>query len=324
MPADQTIKLRSPGELIAAVPYLIGFHPADCYVVCGLVADSPVMHLRVDDSASSDLDDLTEMLKSHLKRGGAERSILIAHGHVASESLLPLTASLRAAGMPVLDALSVVDGRWRSLLCDSTTCCPATGNPIPQPEQLPAVAQFVAAGRVARSSRAALIADLVPDPERQERTGECMGEIRDGNASAAESLQRWRDVVESVASGACLPGPRARAQLLVSLRNVSVRDALLAEIVEGPDAFDPVLAWLASSCPQPDAAPVLTLTALPAWLRGDGARAGQVLEVALAADSGYRLAQLLDCGLRAGVPPGEIAAVCRGATGGPDVPSAAS
>jgi hypothetical protein len=51
-------------------------------------------------------------------------------------------------------------------------------------------------------------------------------------------------------------------------------------------------------------APALTLLAVLAWWRGDGARAGMLVDRALAADPGHRLAVLMTQTLDAGMPPG--------------------
>ncbi|QCB93416.1 DUF4192 domain-containing protein [Cellulomonas shaoxiangyii] len=53
-------------------------------------------------------------------------------------------------------------------------------------------------------------------------------------------------------------------------------------------------------------APALTLLGLLAWWRGDGARAGLLLERALEHDEAYRLAALLARALGAGLPPGWV------------------
>jgi len=53
-------------------------------------------------------------------------------------------------------------------------------------------------------------------------------------------------------------------------------------------------------------APALTLLALLAWWRGDGARARVLLDGSLDAEPDYRLARLLDDALRAAIPPGWV------------------
>ncbi len=314
MPDTDIIKLRDPAELIAAIPYLIGFHPSDCFVACGLAADSPVLHLRVDAEAGTQPDALARLLTAHLQRAGAEGLILVGYGPTATAALTAVADGIRCGQLVVLDVLSVLDGRWRSLLCESAACCPPSGNALPDADQLPVVAQLVAAGRVARSDRAALIADVAADAERQAEVRQHLDELAAGQPDVtAVHLQRWLEGIAASATGAPMPTALRSAQLLTALRDVRVRDALMGVIAADPTGVEPLLAWLVSGCPTSAAAPVLTLTALPAWLRGDGARAAQLLELALSADPEYRLAQLLDCGLAAGLPPAEIAAICRSA-----------
>jgi len=48
------LRVRNPGDLIEAIPYLLGFHPRDSLVVVGLAGT------RVSVTARIDLDDLGE------------------------------------------------------------------------------------------------------------------------------------------------------------------------------------------------------------------------------------------------------------------------
>lgn len=41
-------------------------------------------------------------------------------------------------GLNVLDAVTVVGGRWRSVGCTNPACCPPEGNPMPEPVEPPA------------------------------------------------------------------------------------------------------------------------------------------------------------------------------------------
>src|ERR1700689_466378 len=45
---QHTLRLRDPGELLEAVPYLIGFHPRDSLVVVGLEGRQVAVTLRLD------------------------------------------------------------------------------------------------------------------------------------------------------------------------------------------------------------------------------------------------------------------------------------
>src|SRR5262245_62608422 len=48
------LRVRNPGDLIEAIPYLLGFHPRDSLVIVGLAGT------RVSITARVDLDDLRD------------------------------------------------------------------------------------------------------------------------------------------------------------------------------------------------------------------------------------------------------------------------
>lgn len=75
-------------------------------------------------------------------------------------------------------------------------------------------------------------------------------------------------------------------------------------ITAGVDVLERVIAHTRA----PDQAPALTLLALIAWWRADGARAAVLLDRALAADPDHRLAVLLSAALARGLCPGWLRA----------------
>ncbi len=138
-----------------------------------------------------------------------------------------------------------------------------------------------------------------------------------------------------------LPEATATGRLLAALEDVLVRDAVLVSFVEGNDRVaDRLVAGETGAAigqalgaitdpdhgrrPDPERAaaaravlehavahttrgrhaPALTLLAVLAWWEGDGARAGLLVDRALAADPTHRLALLVDQALAAGMPPG--------------------
>lgn len=50
----------------------------------------------------------------------------------AARTAATAVVAAEAAGLRVLDALSVADGRWRSYDCTNPSCCPPEGHPIPE------------------------------------------------------------------------------------------------------------------------------------------------------------------------------------------------
>lgn len=140
-------------------------------------------------------------------------------------------------------------------------------------------------------------------------------------------------------------GPAVVGRLLAGLEDVLVRDAVLLtfvpdadrvadRVVAGDDTADvgaalraiidpvhgtrpdrrrtaaarTVLEHLVAHAGRDGHAPVLTLLAVLAWWQGDGARAGVLVDRALTAEPGHRLAVLMDDALRTGMPPGWVRA----------------
>lgn len=164
-----TLRISSPSDLIAAVPYLIGFTPAESVVLVGLSGKRVVVTIRIDISdGESGL--ITAMGLAVAK---VEQVLLIAY----TEQTLPQWLAMPPA---CADALVVSAGRWRSLLCTNPDCCPVEGTPMPG--ETPAVAAAaVAAGLVAMADRAEVTASIQPGQTTQQATeqAEALGPIND-------------------------------------------------------------------------------------------------------------------------------------------------
>ncbi|MEW2382495.1 DUF4192 domain-containing protein [Micromonospora sp. NPDC047707] len=330
------LSVRSPGDLIAAVPYLLGFHPADSVVVVAMHGK------RVTFAARSDLPDPREPVEAaermaeparpvdeaarHLAavvaRQVADRATVLGYGPASrvTPAVDAVRAALADAGIPVLDALRVTDGRYWSYLCDEPECCPPDGTPYDTgSSKVTAAAVF--AGQVALPDRAALAAQVAPvdGPERvalrqaTERAGRRLADLLD-SAPEADVLG-GRTVRAAGRAAIRVAGRRHRngerldddevAWLSVLLTDVAVRDHAW-ERTDGRDAD--IALWtdvLRRAEPEFIAAPGSLLT-FAAWRAGHGSLAAVALERVLTLHPGYSLALLLDDLLRRGVPPAHL------------------
>src|SRR5687767_12432116 len=55
-----TMRLRSPGDVVAVLPYQLGYHPDDSLVVVALRDRAVVLVERVDLPAAADADEATQ------------------------------------------------------------------------------------------------------------------------------------------------------------------------------------------------------------------------------------------------------------------------
>ncbi|MEU9511862.1 DUF4192 domain-containing protein, partial [Micromonospora sp. NPDC048169] len=158
------LSVRSPADMVAAVPYLLGFHPADSVVVVAVRGRRVVFAARGDLPApGADPGPAARHLAQVVARQDADAATVVGYGPAARVTVIvdALGEALTATGLVVLDALRVTEGRWFSYLCAEPSCCPPEGTPYdPAASQVSAAAVF--AGQVALPDRAALAAQVSP------------------------------------------------------------------------------------------------------------------------------------------------------------------
>ncbi|MGC9666894.1 DUF4192 domain-containing protein [Planosporangium sp. 12N6] len=161
------ITLHTPADLLAAVPYLLGFHPAASVVVVGLAGTRVVFTARADlpppdappDRALALADQLGDVLA--VQRVDVALVIGYGEGPSVTRTVLPLRDALHRYGLRVAEILRAHQGRYWSYLCESVRCCPAEGTPYDiAATEVAAAATY--SGQVALPDRAALEQLLAP------------------------------------------------------------------------------------------------------------------------------------------------------------------
>lgn len=305
-------------ELVAALPHLVGFHPAQSLVVVWIGAGRVILTQRVDipDAAGrrAVLAGRAEWVfvpTSAAARADAAAAVLCCDDEADLHAVMPLVdrvhRQIEQAGVVLLDIVHLASGRFRSLLCDGP-CCPPEGRAVSPAVVEAAEAAFAFDGRAVLPDRAALVAQVAADPLA---IAEVAG-LLPQRPRRARRGDRWRDAAITEVLDVVLGRPTTlsadrRASVLRSLCDVRVRDTVLWDLAQvdadQAAAATTTLASLARSAPDALCAPVATCCAIAAWLTGDGALAGAAVERALAAERGYGLAGLIDAALRAGWPP---------------------
>src|SRR2546430_672927 len=155
--------LRSLDELLAVVPYLLGFHPVGSAVLLGLRDKRIVFQVRADLPPPVEASRFAEHHAELLVRQRAASAVVLGYG--AGPAVTPVVRRLQAAvearGIAVLDALRVEDGRYWSYLCHDPACCPPGGQPYDAATH-PLALAAVMDGYVALPSRQALARRFAP------------------------------------------------------------------------------------------------------------------------------------------------------------------
>ncbi|MCZ7440705.1 DUF4192 domain-containing protein [Micromonospora sp. WMMC241] len=206
------LSVRSPGDLVVAVPYLLGFHPADSVVVVAVRGRRVVFAARGDlPEPGADPGPAARHLAQVVVRQDADAATVIGYGPAArvTGAVDAVGEALDDAGLVVLDALRVTDGRWWSYLCGEPACCPADGTPYdPVASQVSAAAVF--AGQVALPDRAALAAQVSPfDGPVRLAMRRATGRARHRLAALTGGLPPGGAAVEGHQPGGAAPGGAA-------------------------------------------------------------------------------------------------------------------
>jgi hypothetical protein len=316
-PEAPVLRLRSPADVVEAVPYLVGFHPDHSIVVLCLSRRPKLLRLtmRQDLPPGRAAPQVAQMLAEHIRRSGGDLVVVACYPEGADEraaaerAVEELRARLDGPDCQLKEAVRVEDGRWWSYLCTEPRCCPPEGTPIAaEPGQVAAAA--VLGGHVALPSRASLPERLKPAnqiarlavlqalgaTEQQRDEAEWMD-------FAAGLLARYHDEQSKLT-------PQEAARLLVGLQDVRLRDECATWWYEPARNRESVGLWTDAVRHAPPgyvAAPA-TLLAVSAWLAGQGAFGNIALDRALADDPAYRLALLMDAVIQSGVSPSQFRA----------------
>jgi hypothetical protein len=318
-------RLSSPGDIVATVPTLCGFVPADSVVVLSLRGPRRRLGLtiRLDLPPPALVDQAAASLASRVVQDGGAAAVVVVYAGRRDDGLVAaLVACCEAAGVPVVEALHVQGGRWSSYVC-SGTCCPAEGTPVGAVPSLVEAEQTLD-GRAVLASREDLVRSLcAPAQSPQVRVAWAAWDRRVSQqglpAAREQGLLQAAFLLSSVERGGEVD-PVAAAELAVLLHDVPVRDEVAGWGLERGDALLSLVEQAARLVGPPHDAPVCTLLAWVAYARGDGARANVALERALRADPGYSLALLLQAALDGALPPEQVREAMR-AVSSPGSPS---
>jgi hypothetical protein len=312
--------LTSPHDLLAAIPFLIGYHPENSLVLVALKDDSVGMAMRVDmptDIAPESYD----LLASHFQREAADAALIVAY--VDSETdpepvLINASAALLRAGISIKESLIVSDGRYRSMLCHDSECCSPLGSPIPDIDSSRIAAEHVIAGHpMPFANVSGLVQSIAALPSAMEESWQ--SEVRafwiESDSESLLDLQRDGataviDLAGEYALGRGAEDRELAARVIGRISDIQVRDyALGSHNDETADAYWQMWRELLLIAPRGFVAPIASIFAALAYERGEGALAHKALDRALADDERYSLALLLRRVFTAGWPPQSFSAM---------------
>jgi Domain of unknown function (DUF4192) len=300
-------KVRRPDELLAIIPYLIGFHPDESIVAVFIQSGRVVLAARIDLPPESADDELVAQIQYLAKRHDASALALVAYSAASLPAHRLLTRLMDRLGNHTLaDVIYVGHGRWWSLTCEED-CCPLSGTPFDHGSH-PLSAAAVFAGLGARANRQELAASVSGPPETELPRLQGLAETLvtelehfDNPSAASRLMVSMVDTAMSDSSALT-----ERHSLLLGLLVIDLRVRDIAWALIGPDdAEEHVRLWgaVVAKVPPTLAAAPLCLLGLAAWVCGAGALLNCCCERLAEVDPGYSLGRLLREISAQAVPP---------------------
>lgn len=226
---DLACRISGPDAMIAAVPFLVGFHPSDSMVIVWLRQQRVVLTQRVDlPPAGADIDAEMKTTVGIARSAAADSAVVIVFGadprvagsqpastpdeavdsgkgvarSIAVGWLDDLAAvvqsTMMAEQVTCLDVLHVFEDRWWSYLCQSD-CCPSSGRPLNPQVQADVARCLAGSGIEPASSRQAVVASLESDPlavaRVQPDVTRILGELHSRMSAASaptDEIEQWR------------------------------------------------------------------------------------------------------------------------------------
>lgn len=214
VPNATVVRVAGPEDLLAYIPYRLGFEPAESVVAVsltgprqrvGLVARVDLDDLRLrrpDDEDGPDGAATARWLTDHVVADGADRAVVVLY--TAADPTPASSPARRAAEvlrarlerrLPGVEVWLVTPSGYRALDCTDPGCCPPEGRSLGALKSSRVAAHMVLEGRTVAGTREERYA-LRPAPEA-------------ARTHARRAAARWSDTYRRHLNGTRYPGGRA-------------------------------------------------------------------------------------------------------------------
>ncbi|RYE80708.1 MAG: DUF4192 domain-containing protein [Myxococcales bacterium] len=303
-----TFTARTPVDLIALAPVVLGFHPQDSIVLLTFGANhGRQFHARVELPVDpDDIAAVVQVLVRPIERHGITDAAVLIYSddvEVVHRAAVELVPAIDEAGCRVIDALRVDDDCYQPALDTDAA-------PVPYDiSNHEFTVQSVYLGRQALPSRADIADQLVGGSETE------IEEVRAAAEQArAEGIpapgkdaaqRRWiRAFIDSWLASRELASTEESGVLVHLLETVELRDVAW-ERINQDNCEQMIELWvqLLRRCPEEFLPAPAALLGFSAWLAGHGALAWCAVDRCLGEDPDYSLGHLLSKLLTEAVPP---------------------
>jgi hypothetical protein len=293
---DAHCRLRSPEDLLGAVPFLLGFHPSDSIVAVFIAPEGEVRcvgRANVDEPVA----EVIAQFRAVLAGRSISHVALVGYGRHTNDRVLNDVLHGLRRDATILCGLWVSQDEYRCAW-DGCDCLASHGVPF-DPRATVSAAILTSRGYVAATSRAAVVAELAVDRAAQAVVLEAIEQQngRPASFTVADALQvaergEKLDNVQAGALASLLRQPQARDQAWLATDDQPWQRQLW---------FD-----LTRRVPDSHAGPVATLAAWWAWRTGNEMLAVEALRRALDCDPHSGFTQTIATLITAKIDPASL------------------
>lgn len=288
------VRAKGPADVLAMIPYLVGFTPTDSMVVLALEGPRKRFGpcIRIDLACQQDAAAQADYLASVVAHHRFDPLIVVAYSEDlprAAAVVEPLVAKLGDAGVSIIELLRTDGQRWWSYQCTDADCCDPAGNPYDCDSSLLA-ATAVLAGMSRATSREELRACFAPYDEALRHT---VATVCAGLEATEERSAIDRLVDVALETEGPLP-LELLAALAIGVQPIVDRDVAWS-VMNRRNAAQHLQIWAQVTRAAPDELlpPVGSLAGFAAWLSGSGVLASHAAERVEAVDPTYSMNRLL-------------------------------
>jgi hypothetical protein len=314
------IRQRDLSELVAGIPYVLGFPPTESLVLytfrsCPNLALSTT--IRVDLPKPDHVSLVVAELANAVAINEAVAVVAVAIGENADEQgeLIEALRKMLADKDILLTHAAWVEKvahgeQWQ---CYDDPLCTDI---VPDPQSSALAAACAVAGDTTYPSREAIAAHLAPDPEEAlARRRKLLDVHWKTPAQPYTDDDRDRDleflglILDMTLTSYDLPTltDYQLVRLAVALSQEPIKDECLAVVLsEERESAERLWTALVRALPAPERAEPAFFLAMSAYLRGAGILAARALGIVMESNPTHRTAVLLDMALRMGMPPDHL------------------
>jgi hypothetical protein len=304
-PAQRTLTARSPEDVLAAVPLVLGFVPEHSIAMLTFEARYP-FHARLDlPLDAAERREAALVLLEPCVRHEVRRVFFVLYTHdaeAARNCARSLAREFTRQGIDVVDVLRSDGARWFPVAqWDGDPEGP--GVPYDVDAHLFTV-QSVSEGRVTLRSRTELAHTVAADEVRVAEVATAAEAVLAEAPGAGDPVAETRSLIEALLESGGSPSAAEAARVLLAIRDRGPRDAMLRDVGRAEaERRLPLWSALVASAPPDLVAPPASVLAFLAWLAGHGALAWCALDRAAGGDPPCSLAACVAEALEQALPP---------------------